>query len=142
MFFSCTVQLTYILKTTDPIEIKSAFQDDGGSPIFVLDLFGYFWLSVSTIFLAMSIGKKDTLLKSLWYFHGLLGCGVIAVPALPMIYEEDSKEDDTMWQCVILFWCAQFVPACLLMSKNFGSFQGKASRLNKISTSGVGSQAQ
>lgn len=121
------VQLTYISRATDPIGI-SLIQDETGSPIFAIDI--YFWLSVSTIFLGLSLGNnRDPFLKKMLYFHGITGSTCIVVPALPMIYEKDSEgEEDTVWQYVLLFWCAQFAPICFLLSKNFCSFQGKKKR--------------
>ena len=47
-----------------------------------------------------------------------------------------------LWQCILLFLCAQFIPACFLTSMKFGSFQGKLFHVSKGTTSGVGSRAQ
>lgn len=128
--YECAVyylQLTYLRRAPDPNKI-SLIQDEPGTPIFALDLFGYFLLSVSTIFLALSIRDQDQkFLKYLLFFHGYNGMTCIFVPALPMIYKNE-KEDDTMWQFVLLFWCAQFGPICFLLSNYFGGFQEKKKR--------------
>lgn len=131
--YECAVyylQLTFVHRGAAP----SMIQDEPGTPIFAVDIFGYFWLSVSTIFLARSFfeeGKsnnaatatKTKFLQYLLYVHGIAGSSCIVVPALPIMYKKNAEGgDDVMWQYVLLVWCAQFIPICFLLSKNFGSY--------------------
>lgn len=129
--YECVVyylQLTYLRRATDPIG-KSLIEDETGSPIFALDMLGYFFLSVSSIFVALSLKNQDhKLLKYLLFVHGYTGMTCIVVPGLPMIYDKDSGEDDVMWQFVILFWSALFTPICFFMSNYFGGFEEKQKR--------------
>lgn len=125
------LQLTYIRgarqRGADPIAI-SLVEDMPGSPIFAIDMLGYFVLSISTIFLALSLRNQNRVfLTRLLYFHGAVGSTCFVVPFLPMIYEEQG-EDDIIWQVVIVFWCVQFAPICFLMSNYFGSFVGAQKR--------------
>jgi len=124
--YECAIyylQMTYLRRTVDPIG-KSLFRDEPGTPVFALDLLGYFLLSISTIFVAFSLSKKKDedhrhhgrFLRSLLLVHGLTGMTCVVVPAIPAMYEKDSA-DDTTWQFVLLFWCALFAPICFLMSK-------------------------
>lgn len=115
------IQLTYLRMAASESITTSLLQDEPGTPVFALDIFGYFWLSVSTIFLALSMESShdQKFLKYLLYFHGSTGCTCIFVPTLPMMY--NSEGDDTTWQVVLLFWCAQFVPICFMMSNYFSS---------------------
>jgi len=148
--YECAVyylQLTYLRRTSDLVG-KSLIADEPGTPIFAIDLLGYFLLSVSTIFLALSLKQeeekneehKHKFLKYLLLFHGYVGMTCIVAPALPMMYnerdssniasidvggEENEDNDDVVWQYVILSWTAQFTPICFMMSGYFGSFQKK-----------------
>lgn len=158
--YECAVyylQLTYLrrIRSTDSFDDiigKSLIEDEPGTPIFAIDLLGYFLLSVSTVFLALSLAARQhgveetnrdnyTVLKYLLLFHGCTGMTCIAVPALPMIYDrniigeveregggkrrggDDDVDDDVVWQYILLSWCAQFAPICFMMSRYFSSFQ-------------------
>ena len=78
--YECAVyylQLTYVVRRATEMSIAtSLIRDEPGTPIFAIDLLGYFWLSVSTIFLALSMegrsnATKNKFLVSLLYFHGM-----------------------------------------------------------------------
>jgi hypothetical protein len=121
------LQLTYLRQTKDPIGM-SLMKDEPSTPVFALDLLGYFLLSISTILVAFSIIEKEPrLLRFMLLFHGYSGMTCIVVPALPMMYQNRSEgEDDVIWQYVLLLWtCAQFTPICLLMSNYFHELQKK-----------------
>ena len=118
------LQLTYVRKArADPIAL-SIVQYYPGSAIFAVDILGYFLLSVSTIFVALSISADDfRILTNMLYFHGVIGVTCIFVPFLTMIYEEEGTEDPDyfIWQLPLISWCVQFVPICFMMAKYFQS---------------------
>ena len=125
--FACYyIQLTFVRQArVDPIAL-TVVEYKPGSAIFTIDILGYVLLSLSTLFLASSLkGTEEYSLIGALRFHGLFGVTSIAVPFLPMIYEDKSNakaaDDDFIWQLPLITWCGIFMPVCILMARYFAS---------------------
>jgi hypothetical protein len=125
--FACYyIQLTFVRQArADPIAL-TVVEYKPGSALFAIDILGYVLLSLSTLFLASSLkGTDEHVLIGALRFHGLFGVTSIAVPFLPMIYEErpnkEAADDNFIWQLPLISWCGIFMPTCILMARYFAS---------------------
>jgi len=91
-----------------------------GTVFFALDILGYFFLCVSTVFIALSMEKKEKVLRILLFINGSLAPAVFIFPLLPFIYEKTSKVSTINGGTIALFlWCILFVPICVLIVRYF-----------------------
>jgi hypothetical protein len=151
VMYACYICVVYYLQLTfvraavhaDPL-VHFVVEYKPGGPIFAVDILGYVLLSLSTIFLTWSLTEdghfedaarhvhRRRLLRRLLHLHGEMGLGSFAVPFLPMIYQEDTNEEDHnfIWQIPLLSWCVLFAPICFCMA-NFFQCQYEVQRIKK-----------
>ena len=119
---------TYFLQLTtvalNPLNLSSevlkAINFKPGSPIFALDMLGYFFLCLSTLAAGFALAEaKDKVLRALCFFHGALAVPTIASPIISGLFLTTSGETDFTGHYVLLFWCIVFVPIALLFMRYF-----------------------
>jgi len=101
-------------------EVLEAITFKPGSPVFALDMLGYFFLCLSTLAAGFALTEtKDRILRVLCFFHGSLAVFTIASPIISGLFLTTSGETDFTGHYVLLFWCVVFVPIALLFMKYF-----------------------
>jgi hypothetical protein len=119
---------TYFLQLSivepNPLNLSSGVLDaitfKPGSPIFAIDMLGYFFLCLSTLAAGFALTEaKDKILRILCFFHGALAVPTIAAPILSGLFITTSGETDYTGHYVLLFWSAVFVPIALLFMRYF-----------------------
>jgi len=119
---------TYFLQLSivelNPLELSSgvleAITFKPGSPIFAVDMLGYFFLCLSTLAAGFAlIEARDKILRVLCFFHGALAVPTIAAPIISGLFLTTSGETDFTGHYVLLFWSAVFVPIALLFMRYF-----------------------
>jgi hypothetical protein len=108
-------------------EVLEAINFMPGSPVFALDMLGYFFLCLSTLAAGFALTEaKDRVLRALCFFHGALAVPTIASPIISGLFLTASGETDYTGHYVLLFWCVVFVPIALLFARYFKEGPGHA----------------
>ncbi len=100
-----------------------------GSLFFNYDLFGYAFMALATFFISLTIqthNKTDKWLKALLLIHGVFAISCVIMPILG-IFKAGMEGGDIIGVLVLEFWCAYFVPVCLLSYNYF-----KKQQINNI----------
>ncbi|MBK1813219.1 hypothetical protein JHL18_21590 [Clostridium sp. YIM B02505] len=92
-----------------------------GSLFFNYDLFGYAFMALSTFFIAFTIevkNKKDKWLKILLLAHGVFAVSCVAMPILG-VFNGSTESGNASGVIALEFWCAYFIPICILSYQYF-----------------------
>ena len=94
-----------------------------GGLLFSYDLLGYGMMSLSTFFIGLTIkpkDKKDKWLKYLMMIHGVFFFGCFIMPIMGVFSVSMSDGSDILGGIIALeFWCAYFLPICILSMIHF-----------------------
>ena len=91
-----------------------------GSPIFAIDMLGYSFLCLSTLWVAFCLDDaSDKALRLLCIIHGFLLVPTAAAPLMSRMYLSGSGQASTAGSWVNLFWCAVFIPIAVLFAASF-----------------------
>jgi hypothetical protein len=85
---------------------------------FALDILGYFFMSISVLFLSFTV-EGNRLLKTSLLIMGIWGLTCVIVPLLPFLYENSDKESDIFGVIVLSLWSILFIPLSVLLAMNF-----------------------
>lgn len=88
---------------------------------FSYNLLGYGFMALTTFFIALSFtaeSKADKALKVLLLVHGLFAISCLAIPMLG-IFSSDMVGGGLIGILVLEFWCAYFIPVCILSFLHF-----------------------
>lgn len=111
-------QLTTVLyKSVDDTILQAFSFSAAGSWLFNLDLLGYGLLSISTLFVGVTLqpkNKTDKALKILLMLHGIFSVCMF-VPMLPL----PSTNQGNGGTIALIFWCLFFLPICILSAMHF-----------------------
>ncbi len=92
-----------------------------GSLFFNYDLLGYGLMALSTLCAALTVSprdKGDKALRALFAIHGVFFLSGLTVPMLP-VFTEGAGGTDLMGTLLLEFWCAYFLPVCILGYRYF-----------------------
>jgi hypothetical protein len=120
-------QLSFVrLGSPSPEAMSIVSYRHTGTAFFAIDILGYFIMSVSVLWLGLSI--KDDLLRKLLVGMGIWGSTCIAVPLLPFFYDNksDSSSSDAVGIVALSLWAVLFFPLMLMLAKYYHT-QAKAS---------------
>ena len=87
-----------------------------GSLFFNYDLLGYGLMALSTFCIAFTIrpqDKGDKALRALLMIHGVFFISGLIIPMLPL-FTETAAGGDMFGTLILEFWCAYFLPICIL----------------------------
>jgi len=94
---------------------------------FNYDLLGYAFMALATFFIAWTIKAQtigDKWLKGLLLGHGVFAVTCTIMPILgvfaPVTTGGSQSSSAQMGVIVLEFWCAYFVPVCILAYRHFG----------------------
>lgn len=94
-----------------------------GGLLFSYDLLGYGMMALSTFFIGLTIkpkNKKDKWLKYLMMIHGIFFFGCFIMPMTGLFSVSMSDGSDSLGGMIALeFWCAYFLPICILSMIHF-----------------------
>ena len=85
---------------------------------FAIDILGYTFLALSTLFIAFSI-EKNKILKIILIIHGIVGTLGFITPLLPYFYEMQENSSDNTDSIALFSWCILFISICFLFAKYF-----------------------
>lgn len=88
---------------------------------FAYNLLGYAFMALSTFFIAFTISpqnKIDKWLKALLLIHGVFAVSCVIMPMLG-IFKPEMAGGDLIGILVLEFWCAYFIPVCILAFIHF-----------------------
>jgi len=111
------VQLSFVRLARPSPEALSVVNQQPPGAFFAVDILGYTFLSVSTLFLGISIEEKG-LLRRLLYFHGIVGLGGCAAPLHPVCYGDEPTEA-LDWVLGLHIWSWVFASICIALSLRF-----------------------
>lgn len=107
-------QITFVRLGNPSIEALSIVSYSPPKTVFfALDILGYTFLSLSTLFVAFTI-LKYLILKIFLIIHGIIGISGFVVPLLPYFYNSADNSSDNIGTIVLFSWCLLFIPICLL----------------------------
>lgn len=88
---------------------------------FNYDLLGYSFMALSTFFIGLTVraeNKADRWLKALLLVHGIFAVTCVAMPIIG-VFGANTPDGDKTGIWVLLFWCAYFIPICILSWRHF-----------------------
>lgn len=117
------IQLTTVLhQSATPDILKVLTYQELGSLMFNIDLLGYGLMSVSTIFVGLTLvgkGKPERWLKILLIVHGVFAPMCVALPIVNVFATMPKTGGDAVGIAVLLFWCVYFTPVGILAVFHF-----------------------
>lgn len=98
-------------------EIIKPFVYTPGTPVFAIDILGYGFMALATLFAAFVFGgsKIQDWIKGLFIFHGFIGITSWVVPAF-LAVETSAKSNDIFGAIALIFWSIIFIPAVVLLA--------------------------
>ena len=87
-----------------------------GSLFFNYNILGYGFMGLSTFFIGFTVkpkDKTDKALQLLLWIHGIFFVSCFIMPMLPL-FTPDMAGGELIGTLVLLFWCAYFLPICVL----------------------------
>ncbi len=109
-------QIAVVLKGSLNIDLLPIVSDFPGTVFFFLDMFGYCFLCLSTLFIAFAIGSGDRTLRVFLFIHSGLFIPTFLLPFLPITF---SASSDISGSLILVLWCIIFAPVCLLLARYF-----------------------
>ena len=103
-----------------PTDIISMFDYQvTGSWMFVVDMLGYSFMTLSTLFTAFAFSNKkyEKGLKRIFIVHGVFVVSTLVFPLLPL--GATTEESKTFGSIALLVWCMIFIPLAGLVSRFF-----------------------
>ncbi len=117
------VRLTTVLHQSAGADIlKVLTYRELGSLMFNLDLLGYGLMSISTLFVGLTViarCRADRWLRLLLIVHGAFAPMCVLLPILDVFAAMPRSSGDATGIAVLLFWCAYFTPVGVLAVRHF-----------------------
>jgi hypothetical protein len=127
------VQLTTVLHRTGSVEILSLVSyQELGSLMFNLDLLGYGFMALSTLFIGLTIATPSKVgwwLKLLLIGHGAFAPICVVLPILNIFGTMPKGEGGGIGVTILTAWCAYFLPISILAFIYLRGTQRKFERL-------------
>ena len=118
------IQISFVrLGSPSPEALSIVAYAPPRTAFFALDILGYFFMSLSVLFLSFSI-DTNKLLKTSLLIMGLWGAGCIVVPLLPFLYEASDDSSDIFGIIVLALWSILFIPLSLMLARHYSNFKG------------------
>ncbi len=90
---------------------------------FSYDLLGYGFMALATFFISFTIQAKtkiDKWLKVLLMVHGIFAISCVIIPMMG-VFNSSMSGGDIIGVLVLEFWCAYFIPICILSFLHFNN---------------------
>ncbi len=116
------VQISFVrLGSPSPDALSIVAYAPPRTAFFALDILGYFFMSLSVLFISFTI-INNRLLKTSLLIMGLWGTSCIVVPLLPFLYESTDSSSDVFGIIVLALWSILFIPLSILLARYYSSF--------------------
>jgi hypothetical protein len=115
-------QLTTVLHGTAAVEVLDSVTYSPGTWFFNLDLFGYGMMSLSTLFIGLSLkpaSRAEKWMRGLMLAAGLFALFSILMPLLNLFSGEGGAGDEIYGILALEFWCLYFTPIMALAAFYF-----------------------
>lgn len=112
-------QISIVLKGTLSNELLKIVSDSPGTVFFYIDMFGYCFLCIATLFMALAISRRDILFRVFLLIHSALFVPTFLLPFLPVSFSTSETSGSTSGNFVLVAWCVIFIPVCLLLTRYF-----------------------
>lgn len=92
-----------------------------GTPLFAIDMLGYGFLTLSTLFAAFAFGrdKVEIWTKRLFILHGLFVFPTLAFPLFAAYQPPREAAQDITGNIALIGWSVVFVPAIVFLTRVF-----------------------
>lgn len=123
--FICFVyytQLTVVRLNLISADSLALIKMSPGAWLFALDMLGYTFLALSTVFAAFLFSKKglERKIRVMMIIHSVLGIPACLIPALPLFSGEQAVQSASFGGALALLgWCIVFAPVCFLLARYF-----------------------
>lgn len=111
-------QLAFVLKRALNPEMLSLISDAPGTAFFFIDMLGYVFLCLATLFIALAI-RGYTPLRVLLWIHSLILVPTFLLPFLPVSFSTSEASGQVSGPLILVIWCVIFIPICLLLANYF-----------------------
>ena len=116
-------QIAIVLKGTLSTDLLMIVSDIPGSVFFYIDMFGYCFLCLATLFIAFAIEGHKTL-RGFLFAHSAIFIPTFLLPFMPIAFSTvEPAAGQVSGPLILVLWCAIFVPVCLLLARYFGKQQ-------------------
>ncbi len=118
------VQLSTVKNTLLNAQALALLDYEQFGMMFDLDLLGYCLMAISTFFAGLTIAvndRADAWLRALLMIHGVFALGCFIMPMLG-VFGADAGSDMT-GTIMLEFWCAYFIPVCILAMRHFARME-------------------
>ena len=112
-------QVSVVLKGTLSSDLLNIVSDSPGTVFFYIDMLGYCFLCLATLFMAFAVDRRDLLFRISLLIHSALFIPTFLLPFLPITFSTTESSGNTSGNFVLLAWCIIFVPVCLLLARYF-----------------------
>ena len=112
-------QISVVLKGILSNELLKIVSDSPGTVFFYIDMFGYCFLCLATLFMAFAINPRDILFRIILLIHSALFIPTFLLPFLPITFSSSETSGNANGNLVLIGWCVIFVPVCLLLTRYF-----------------------
>ncbi len=110
-------QLTAVLHQTESADVVLALTYAPGRWFFAIDLLGYGFLSLSALFVGLTLvpkNKVDKWLKAFLLLHGLYAPACVLMPILNVFRADALGASDMSGIIALMGWCIHFIPIAVL----------------------------
>jgi hypothetical protein len=112
-------QISVVRMGTLSNEQLTIVSDFPGTVFFYLDMLGYCFLCMATLFIAFSVNRSYRLLRVFLFIHSSLVIPTFLLPFLPFTFNTNKTSGNLSGALILILWCMIFTPVCLLMTKYF-----------------------
>ena len=116
-------QVAVVLKGTLSTEMLLIVSDVPGTVFFYIDMFGYCFLCLATLFIAFAV-EGNKMLKGFLFVHSAIFIPTFLLPFMPITFSTvQPAGGEVSGPLILVLWCIIFVPVCLLLAVYFGKQQ-------------------
>jgi hypothetical protein len=113
-------QIAVVLQGTLSGDLLWIVADSPGTVFFFIDMLGYCFLCLSTLFIAFAVGRKNRLLLVFLLAHSVMFIPTFLLPFLPINFGTgEPGTSEVSGALILVLWAAIFAPVCLLLTRYF-----------------------
>lgn len=107
-------QLSVVLKGTLNPDQMMIVSDAPGTVFFFIDMLGYVFLCLATLFMLLAIDRNYKLFRIFLGIHSVILIPTFLLPFLPISFSTSEASGQISGPFILVVWCVIFIPVCLL----------------------------
>ena len=112
-------QLSTVIKGILNADQQMIVSDAPGNVFFFIDMLGYVFLCVSTLFMLFAVEKRYRLFRVFLGIHSVMAIPTFLLPFLPISFSTNEASGQISGNFILIVWCFVFIPVCLLAADYF-----------------------